>query len=173
MIRKVNPNPNLKAGFIANGDVIELLKIKKIEELYGFQFADVVIRLLDYPDEPEMEVKIVLDTLMAESPSLSKPDNNRLFEEVMKDYEDLPSRRKRLDKIKENPYFNALQIKFSYALTCHKTQGGQWEHVFIDQAYLTENMLNREFIRWMYTAVTRASVQLYLVNFEESFFEKN
>lgn len=161
------------AGFIANGDVIEILRITKIEEMYGFQFANVAIRLLDYPNEPDMEVKIVLDTLMAETPALSKPENNRLFEEVMKDYEDLPSRRKRLDKIKENPYFNALQVKFSYALTCHKTQGGQWEQVFIDQAYFNENMLNREFMRWMYTAVTRASKQLYLVNFETSFFEKD
>lgn len=161
------------AGFIANGDIIELLKITKIEELYGFQFADVVIRLLDYPNEPDMEVKIILDTLMAESPALSKPENNRLFEEVMKDYEDLPSRRKRLDKLKENPYFNALQVKFSYALTCHKTQGGQWEQVFIDQAYFNENMLNREFMRWLYTALTRASKKLYLINFEESFFTKN
>lgn len=160
------------AGFIANGDVIEILRITKIEEMYGFQFADVVIRLLDYPNEPDMDVKIILDTLMAESPALSKSENNRLFEEVMKDYEDLPSRRKRLDKLKENPYFNALQVKFSYALTCHKTQGGQWEQVFIDQAYFNENMLSREFMRWMYTAVTRASEQLYLVNFENSFFEE-
>ena len=161
------------AGFIANGDVIELVRITKIEEMYGFQFADVIIRLLDYPEETELEVKIILDTLMAETPALSKSEINRLFEEVMKDYEDIPSRRKRLDKLKENTYFNAVQVKFSYALTCHKTQGGQWEHVFIDQAYFNENMLNREFIRWMYTAVTRASEQLNLVNFEESFFEKN
>jgi len=161
------------AGFIANGDVIEILRITKIEEIYGFQFADVMIRLLDYPDEPDMEVKIILDTLMAESPALSKSENNRLFEEVMKDYEEIPSRRKRLDKLKENPYFNALQVKFSYALTCHKTQGGQWDQVFIDQAYFNENMLNREFLRWLYTATTRASEQLYLINFEESFFEKD
>ena len=90
----------------------------------------------------------------------------------MKDYEDVPSRRNKLKKLKENPYYNALQVKFSYALTCHKTQGGQWERVFIDQAYFNENMLNREFLRWMYTAVTRASGNLYLVNFDNSLFDE-
>lgn len=160
-----------KAGFIANGDVVEILKITRIEEMYGFHFADVQIRMLDYPDEAELEIKILLDTLMAESPALSREEHNRLFEEVMKDYEDIPSRKKRLDKLKKNPYFNALQVKFSYALTCHKTQGGQWEYVFVDQAYFNEDMLNREFMRWMYTAVTRASKKLYLVNFDKRFYE--
>lgn len=157
------------AGFLANGDIIEILSIRKIEEMYGFHFADVSIRLIDYPDEPLLDVKILLDTIMAESPALPKEENNRLFNEVIKDYEEIPQRRKRLDKMKVDPYFNALQVKYAYALTCHKTQGGQWENVFIDQGYFIDKMLDREFLRWLYTAVTRASKQLYLVNFKEEF----
>ena len=157
------------AGFLANGDIIEILSIQKIEELYGFRFADISIRMIDYPDESSLDVKILLDTIAAESPALSKTENNRLFEEVLKDYEDIPQRRKKLDKIKVNPYFNALQVKFAYALTCHKTQGGQWENVFIDQGYFNDKMLDKEFLRWLYTAITRASNQLYLVNFKEEF----
>jgi exodeoxyribonuclease V len=158
------------AGFIANGDIIELLRIRRIEEIYGFRFADVTIRFIDYPDEQDLDVKILLDTLKSESPALSFTDNNRLFQEVMKDYEDLSSRRGRVEKVKVNPYFNALQVKFSYALTCHKTQGGQWDTVFIDQGYLNEKMMNLEYLRWLYTAVTRATKKLYLVNFDEKFF---
>jgi exodeoxyribonuclease V len=157
-------------GFIANGDIIELMRIRKIEELYGFRFADVTIRFLDYPEEKEIDVKILLDTLDSESASLTQADNNRLFQEVMKDYEEHPSRRTRLEKVKINPYFNALQVKFSYALTCHKTQGGQWDTVFVDQGYLTDKMMNLEYLRWLYTAVTRATRKLYLVNFDNKFF---
>lgn len=158
------------AGFIANGDIIELLRIRKIEELYGFRFADVTVRFIDYPDEKDLDVKIILDTLQSESPALSSVDNNRLFQEVMKDYEELSSRRGRIEKVKINPYFNALQVKFSYALTCHKTQGGQWDTVFIDQGYLNEKMMNLEYLRWLYTALTRATKKLYMVNFDEKFF---
>lgn len=158
------------AGFIANGDIIELLRIRKIEEIYGFRFADVTIRFIDYPEENEMDVKLLLNTLSSESPALSSADNNRLFQEVMKDYEDIPSRRKRMELVKLNPYFNALQVKFSYALTCHKTQGGQWDTVFIDQGYLNEKMMNLDYLHWLYTALTRATKKLYLVNFDEKFF---
>jgi len=158
------------AGFIANGDIIELMRIRKTEEIYGFRFADVTIRFIDYPDEKELDVKILLDTINSESASLSQADNNRLFHEVMKDYEDMPSKRNRLEKVKTNPYFNALQVKFSYALTCHKTQGGQWDTVFVDQGYLSEKMMNVEFLRWLYTAVTRATKKLYLINFDNKFF---
>jgi len=158
------------AGFIANGDIIELLRIRKIEEMYGFRFANVTIRFLDYPDEKDLDVKIILETLNSESPALSSAENNRLFQEVMNDYEDLPSRRKRVDKVKTNPYFNALQVKFSYALTCHKTQGGQWDSVFVDQGYLNEKMMNLDYLHWLYTALTRATKKLYLVNFDEKFF---
>jgi exodeoxyribonuclease-5 len=161
------------AGFIANGDIIELLRIRRIEEMYGFRFADVTIRFIDYPDEKDLDVKILLDTLHSESPALSSADNNRLFQEVMKDYEELSSRRGRIEKVKVNPYFNALQVKFSYALTCHKTQGGQWDTVFIDQGYLNEKMMNLEYLRWLYTALTRATKKLYLVNFDEKFFHNS
>jgi exodeoxyribonuclease-5 len=159
------------AGFIANGDIVELMRIRKIEEIYGFRFADVTIRFIDYPDEKDVDVKIVLDTLLSESAALSQPDNNRLFQAVMADFQEIPSKRERMEKVKANPYFNALQVKFAYALTCHKTQGGQWDTVFIDQGYLNDKMLNLEFGRWLYTAVTRATKKLYLINFEDRFFE--
>ncbi len=159
------------AGFIANGDIVELMRIRKIEEMYGFRFADVTIRFIDYPDEKDVDVKIVLDTLMSESAALSQPDNNRLFQAVMADFQEVPSKRERMEKVKASPYFNALQVKFAYALTCHKTQGGQWDTVFIDQGYLNDKMLNLEFGRWLYTAVTRATKKLYLINFEDRFFE--
>jgi exodeoxyribonuclease-5 len=165
--------PESSAGFIANGDIVELMRIRKTEELYGFRFADVTIRFLDYPEEKELDVKIILDTLMADSPALPQSENNRLFQTVLEDYADLPARRERVEKVKLNPYFNALQVKFAYALTCHKTQGGQWDTVFIDQGYITERMLNTEFLRWLYTAVTRATKRLYLVNFENRFFKDN
>ena len=163
--------PESTAGFVANGDIVELVRIRTIEEMYGFRFADVTIRFVDYPDEQEIDVKVILDTLMSESPALTQADNNRLFQAVMADYEDLPSRRERLDKVKANPYFNALQVKFAYALTCHKTQGGQWDTVFVDQGYLNDKMINPEFGRWLYTAITRASKKVYLINFEDRFFD--
>lgn len=158
------------AGFIANGDIVELTRIRGYEEMYGFRFADVTIRFVDYPGEAELDVKIILDTLMAESPALPQSENNRLFNTVMDDFTDLPTRKERIEKVKASPHFNALQVKFAYALTCHKTQGGQWETVFIDQGYLNDAMINTEFIRWLYTAVTRATRRLYLVNFEDRFF---
>ncbi|MCF8299138.1 MAG: AAA family ATPase [Saprospiraceae bacterium] len=159
-----------KAGFMANGDIVELLRISKIEELYGFRFADVTIRMIDYPDEDEREVKIILDTISADAPALKQADNNRLYNEVLQDYMDLPSRFLRSQKMKIDPYFNALQVKFAYALTCHKTQGGQWNTVFVDQGWLTDEMINVEYMRWLYTALTRATDKLYLVNFKEEFY---
>jgi exodeoxyribonuclease V len=158
------------AGFIANGDIVELKRIRSIHEMFGFRFADVTIRFLDYPEEQELDVKILLDTIRSESPALSQADNNRLFQEVMKDYEDTTNKRKRVEKVKSNPYFNSLQVKFAYALTCHKTQGGQWETVFLDQCYLNDKMMNVEYLRWLYTAVTRATKKLFLINFEDKFF---
>ncbi|MEI7981476.1 MAG: AAA family ATPase [Bacteroidota bacterium] len=163
--------PDSAAGFVANGDILELTRIRKIEELYGFRFAEVTIRFLDYPDEKPLDVIIILDTLMTESAALTQADNNRLFQTVLADYQDLRSKRARMEKVKESPYFNALQVKFAYALTCHKTQGGQWDTVFIDQGYLNDKMINSEFGRWLYTAVTRATKKLYLINFEDRFFE--
>ncbi len=158
------------AGFIANGDIIEVLKIKRVSELYGFRFATAVVRLMDYPDQSELEVNLLLDTLTAEGASLSQVQYQQFFDEVMKDYEDLPSRRSRVEKVKNNPWFNALQVKFAYALTCHKTQGGQWETVFVDQPWLKDNLLTVEYLRWFYTAITRATTRVFLINFKDEFF---
>jgi exodeoxyribonuclease-5 len=159
-------------GFIANGDMLEIQRIRGFEEMYGFQFANVSLRLTDYPDEPSLDVKLLLDTISAETPALSYKDSMQLWNEVSKDYEHIPNKRKRFAEIKQNPYLNALQVKFAYALTAHKTQGGQWKAVFIDQGYFTDDMLNAEFLRWLYTAITRATETVYLVNFSDSFFEK-
>jgi len=160
-----------KPGFIANGDIIEIMKILGYEELYGLHFAEVIIRLADYPEEQELTVKIIMDSLMTDGPSLSQNESRLFFEEVMKDYEDQPSRRKRLESVRKNPHYNALQVKFAYALTCHKTQGGQWQNVFIDIGYLNEEHVNKSFYRWLYTAFTRATKKLYLVNFPDNLFE--
>jgi exodeoxyribonuclease-5 len=158
------------AGFIANGDIIEVLSIRKVEEIYGFRFADITIRLVDYPEEKEIDTRILLETLHVESASLSWEVMSRLFNTIMEDYQDIPKKRTRIEKVRNNPYYNALQVKFSYALTCHKTQGGQWNIVFIDQGYITDKMLDAEYLRWLYTAVTRATEKLYLVNFNDNFF---
>jgi exodeoxyribonuclease-5 len=159
------------AGFIANGDIAEILKVGRIEEMHGFRFADVRMRLIDYPEEKEIEAKILLDTIQSESPSMSQADNKKLFESVYSEHGEIDDKRFRMQKVKKDPYFNALQVKFAYAVTCHKAQGGQWESVFVEQGYLTEEMINREFMRWLYTALTRASAKLYLVNFSKEFFD--
>ena len=162
---------NEKIDFIANGDIAEIISIYKYEELYGFKFANVSLRLLDYPDI-EFDCKIILDTLAIESASLTGEQNRKLFDAVSEDYLDVRSKKSRWEKIKANPYFNALQVKFAYAVTCHKAQGGQWSAVFVDQGYLTKEMLNAEFLRWLYTAFTRPTERLYLVNFNKEFFSE-
>ena len=162
--------PQSGPGFIANGDIIEVLRIKQTEEIYGFRFADVTIRLVDYPGEPTLDVKILLDVLMAETPALPDEAQKRLFGTVLDEFNDIPQRALRMEKVRTNPYYNALQVKFSYALTCHKTQGGQWQNVFIDQGYLKEDMIDYEYLRWLYTALTRASRKVYLLGFQEKFF---
>lgn len=159
-----------RAGFIANGDMIELLSIRKHIEIYGFRYVKAVIRLIDYPEEKDLEVLLLLDTLASESAALSVKDNSRLFNAILEDYQEVPSKRHRLEKVRNNPYYNALQVKFAYALTCHKTQGGQWRNVIVDQGYLTDEMINIEYLRWLYTAVTRTTRHLYLLNFKEEFF---
>jgi ATP-dependent exoDNAse (exonuclease V) alpha subunit len=159
-----------EAGFIANGDIIEVLEIFRIEELYGFKFARVKIRLVDYPNQIPLETVLLLDTLTSESPSLTYEESNRLYQEVQLDFADEPTQFKRFLKIKQNPHFNALQVKFSYAMTCHKSQGGQWNTVFIEQPYLPEG-IDRDYIRWLYTAVTRAKDKLYLIGFKDEAFE--
>jgi ATP-dependent exoDNAse (exonuclease V) alpha subunit len=159
------------AGFIANGDFVELLKIKKTQEIHGFRFADVVLRLTDYEKQPEFEAKIMLDTLHSASPSLSSEDNRKLYDSVLEDYFYIKSKKERSEALRKDPYLNALQVKFSYALTCHKAQGGQWSAVFIDQGYLPEEQVNNEFIRWLYTAITRATDEVFLMNFHTHFFK--
>ncbi len=159
-----------EAGFIANGDIVEVLEIFNFKELYGFKFAKVKLRMVDYPDQRPIETILLLDTISSESPSLTYEESNRLYQEVMKDYEGEAQYRKFL-KVKNNEYFNALQVKFSYAITCHKSQGGQWTTVFIEQPYLP-NGSDVDYVRWLYTAVTRAKDKLYLIGFkEESFVE--
>lgn len=162
-----------KMGFIANGDIMRVLRVGKIEELYGFRFANVTVDFPDYPEELELETKVILDSIMIDSPSLSRTKLKELYQAVSEDYSDEKIKRKRLEKVFKDPYFNALQVKFSYAVTCHKSQGGQWPVVFIDQGYLTEEMLGYEHNRWLYTAMTRASEQLYLVNFNPKFFDRD
>jgi len=160
-----------KAGFIANGDIAEVLRIRKIEQFTDdFTFADATIRLVDYPEEKDIEVKLLLNTLNSESPSLPNADFRKLFNAVAENYVHIPEKHKRFKAIYNDPYLNALQIKFAYAMTCHKTQGGQWENIFIEQGYLTDEMINKEYLRWLYTAVTRSTKKLYLVNFNERFF---
>ena len=157
-------------GFIANGDIARIKRVRKTEDIYGFRFADVQLEFIDYAEDPVLDCKILLDTLYSEAPALTSEDQKRFFMEVMKDYAHLPSRKAQLNELKLNPYYNALQIKFAYAITCHKAQGGQWDAVFVDQGYLTEEMINMDFLRWFYTACTRASSELYLVNFDNRFF---
>lgn len=159
-----------KAGFIANGDIIQLTRVGNIQEMHGFRFADVRMRMIDYPEEPELETRLLLDTIMSESPALSQADNKKLYDSVALDYSDVAYRRLRSKKIKEDGFFNALQVKFAYAITCHKAQGGQWPCVFVEQGYLTDEMINTEYLRWLYTAVSRATEKLYLVNFNKEFF---
>lgn len=159
-----------KAGFIANGDIAEILRLGNTEELYGFRFIDATLRLVDYPDEQPIEVKLLLDSLSSESPALQPEDAQRLFDTVIEDYADETNRQKKYELLKKNPYFNALQIKFAYAITCHKSQGGQWKNVIVDQGYLTEEMVDVGYMRWLYTAITRATSKLYLLNFNERFF---
>ncbi|HEU4497343.1 MAG TPA: AAA family ATPase, partial [Flavobacterium sp.] len=161
-----------ETDFIANGDIIEVLEIYKIQELYSFKFATVKIRMVDYPGQKPFETVLILDTLTSESASLSYEESNRLYQEVMLDYEEERTNYKKFKKVKENPYFNALQVKFSYAITCHKSQGGQWDTVFVEQPYLP-NGIDRDYIRWLYTAITRAKEKLYLIGFkDENFLEE-
>ena len=161
-----------EAGFIANGDIIKILEIYAIKELYGFRFAEVKIMMVDYPDQKPLETVLILDTLTSESPSLSYEDSNKLYQEVLKDFEEEKSKYKKFLGVKNNKFFNGLQVKFSYGITCHKSQGGQWDTVFIEQPYLPDG-INKDYLRWLYTAVTRAKEKLYLIGFKDEFFIEN
>ena len=147
-----------------------LRKIRRFEDFFGFHFAEAVLEFPDY-DDYELSCKILLDTISSESPSLTREESQRLLREVEQDYLDIKSRIKRLKEIRENPHFNAVQVKFAYAITCHKAQGGQWKAVFVDRALFGDEPMTADMLRWLYTAFTRATERLYLVNFDERFFE--
>lgn len=157
-------------SFIANGDVVRLKSIKRFEDFYGFRFADATLAFPDY-DDIELNCKILLDTINSESPSLTYEESKKLFYEVEKDYLDMKSRLKRIKEIRDNPHFNAIQVKFSYAVTCHKAQGGEWKAVFVDRLLFGDEEMTKDKLKWLYTAITRASERLYLVNFDSTFFE--
>lgn len=157
-----------EAGFIANGDIVEVLEIFSFKELYTFKFAKIKVRMIDYPNQKPLETIVLLNTIASESPSLTYEESNRLYQEVMKDYEG-ETKFKMFQKVKENEFFNALQVKFSYAITCHKSQGGQWNTVFVEQPYLPDG-IDRDYIRWLYTAITRAKDKLYLIGFKDECF---
>ena len=157
-----------KAGFIANGDIIMVTKINEIIERYGFRFARASVEMVDYPKEKNLDLLLLLDTLTSESPTISYDQYQKLYKEISKDYKGQKEINK---KIKEDEFFNALQIKFAYAITCHKSQGGQWENIFVDMGYFTDQMLDKAYLRWLYTAITRATKKLYLINFNDNFFE--
>ncbi|MEM9000060.1 MAG: ATP-binding domain-containing protein [Bacteroidota bacterium] len=161
--------PSSEAGFIANGDIIEILELFSIKELYGFSFAEVKVKMVDYPNQRPFETVLLLDTVNAETPSLPYEESNRLYQEVVKDYAHEKSKYKQFLGVKNNRYFNALQVKFSYAVTCHKSQGGQWNTIFVEQPYLPNGM-DKEYLRWLYTAITRAKKRLYLIGFKNDFF---
>ncbi|TAE35958.1 MAG: ATP-dependent endonuclease [Sphingobacteriales bacterium] len=164
--------PEERGSFIANGETAKITRVRNVREMYGFRFADVSLTFEDAGVAFSIDCKVMLDTLYAETPALNYEDQKRFFTNVMEDYAHLKTKRERMEELKLNPYFNALQIKFAYAVTCHKAQGGQWDIVFIDQGYLTDEMLNTELLRWLYTATTRATQQLFYVNFSDSFFGK-
>lgn len=153
-------------SFLANGDIAVVQRIRNQRELYGFHFADCTLRFPDY-DDYEVETTVLLDTLHAEAPALTREQQQLLFDRIMDDFADIPLKRDRLKKMKEDPYFNAVQLKYAYAVTCHKAQGGQWSHIFIDQGYMTDDMLGPDYFRWLYTALTRATDTVYFVNWRD------
>lgn len=153
-------------SFIANGDHAVVRRVRNIREMYGFRFADVALEFPDY-NNTELGTVVVLDTLTTEAPALTHEQNDKLFQSVMEDYADVPRKADRMKQLREDEYFNAMQIKFGYAVTCHKAQGGQWAHIYLDQGYMTDEMLTPDYIHWLYTAFTRATEHLYLVNWSK------
>lgn len=155
--------------FIANGEIVQILRVRRTTELYGFRFADVTVRFQDY--DLELDIKILLDTLQTDTPALPKELNDKLFFTILEDYNDVPTKAGKMKKMKADPHYNVVQVKYAYAITCHKAQGGQWMNVFLDIGYMTEEMLGEDFYRWLYTAFTRATHRLYLVNLPDEFVE--
>ncbi len=156
------------AGFIANGDIVEVRRVVGFHDQYGFHFAEADVNMIDYPEQKSLRVMLLLDTLYVEKANMDYAETKKLFEGLQQEYAFLKSKRKIMDAIKTNPYYNALQVKFAYAMTCHKTQGGQWKNVFVDQGYLTDDRLNTEYLRWLYTAFTRATKRLFLIGFNQN-----
>jgi len=156
-----------KEEFIANGDRAVIRRVRHVHEQYGFRFADVTMTFPDY-DDYELTATVLLDTLTSEAPALTREQQEILYNKVLEDYADVPQKPERLKKVKEDKYYNALQVKFAYAATCHKAQGGQWAHVYVDQGYMTDDMLTPEYMHWLYTAFTRATEKLYLVNWPKT-----
>ena len=161
--------PESAPGFIANGDLVKILRILDHKDIYDFRFAKVEVAMVDYPDEKPFETMLLIDTLTSESPSLSFEEGNKLYQAVNEDYKHLTTKYKRFMAVKNDPYFNALQVKYSYAITCHKSQGGQWKKVFVEQPYLPDGP-SIAYFRWLYTAITRAKEQLYLIGFGKEYF---
>lgn len=157
-------------GFIANGDMAKVRKVSNIHDQHGFRFADISLEFIDDEELEPVLCRVLLDSLHVDAPNMPREQQKQLYESIALDYSDIPFKKDRLEAIKKDPYYNALQIKFAYAITCHKAQGGQWPCVFVDQGYLNDEMLNTEFLRWLYTAITRASEQLFLVNFNPKFY---
>ena len=153
-------------SFLANGDIAVIRRVRRQRELYGFRFEDAILSFPDY-DDLEMDVTLLMDTLHSESPSLTREEGDRLFNSVMEDYAEISSKKKKMELLRENPHFNALQIKYAYAVTCHKAQGGQWKNIFIDQGYIPEEGRDEDYYRWLYTALTRATQTVYLVNWPD------
>ncbi len=163
-------NDEKNTGFIANGDMAVIKKVSNVHEMHGYRFADLYLEFMDNNEGDAIRCRVLLDSLYVDAPNLPYEQQQELYERIALDYADIPYKKDRLDAIKKDPYYNALQIKFAYAITCHKAQGGQWPLVFVDQGYMVDEMLNTEFLRWLYTAITRASKELFLVNFNEKFY---
>jgi len=158
------------SGFIANGDMAKVRKVTNVHEQHGFRFADIALEFIDDDELEPVLCRVLLDSLHVDAPNLPYEQQQILYKAIAEDYMDIPTKKDRLEAIKKDPYYNALQIKFAYAITCHKAQGGQWPCVFVDQGFLNDEMLNTEFLRWLYTAITRATQQLFLVNFNPKFY---
>lgn len=152
-------------NFIANGDTAEVVRIRNVHEQYGFRFADATLRFADY-DDFEMDCRLLLSTLQSESPSLTREESNQLYERVLEDYMHIPLKKDRMKALREDPYYNALQIKYAYAVTCHKAQGGQWARVYVDQGFVPADATGASYLRWLYTAFTRTTERVYLVNWQ-------
>ncbi|MBQ4147456.1 MAG: ATP-binding domain-containing protein, partial [Prevotella sp.] len=159
-------------SFIANGDRAQVVRVRNIRKLYGFRFADVWLSFPDY-DDYELQTVVNLDTLTAESPALTREQQEQLYQQIMEDYADITQKKDRLKALREDVYYNAVQVKYAYAVTCHKAQGGQWEHIYVDQGYMSDEMLTPDYIHWLYTAFTRATEKLYLVNWPKTQIENN